>query len=75
MTILEVIDKGKGMPVQQSTEFRQEGLHALGVGLRGMEERMRQLGGGLELLSSPRGTTVVASVPVEAPSIVDAASA
>lgn len=75
MTILEVIDKGKGMPVQQSSEFKQGELHALGVGLRGMEERMRQLGGGLELLSSPRGTTVVASVPVEAPSIIDSPSA
>jgi len=75
MTILEVIDKGKGMPVQNSPEFKREGLHALGVGLRGMEERMRQLGGGLELLSSPRGTTVVASVPVEAPSIIDSPSA
>src|ERR1700733_1828772 len=75
MTILEVIDKGKGMPTQQSSEFKQDGLHALGVGLRGMEERMRQLGGGLELLSSPRGTTVVASVPVEAPSIIDSPSA
>jgi PAS domain S-box-containing protein len=75
ITILEVIDNGKGMPTQHSAEFKHEGLHALGVGLRGMEERMRQLGGGLELLSSPRGTTVVASVPVGAPSITDAASA
>jgi two-component system NarL family sensor kinase len=75
MTILEVIDKGKGMPVQNSPEFKREGLHALGVGLRGMEERMRQLGGGLELLSTSRGTTVVASVPVEVSSIVDSPSA
>jgi PAS domain S-box-containing protein len=75
MTILEVSDKGKGMPAQHSTEFKQDGVHALGVGLRGMEERMRQLGGGLELQSSPRGTTVVASVPVEAPSIIDSPSA
>jgi PAS domain S-box-containing protein len=75
MTILEVSDKGKGLPAQHSTEFKHDGIHALGVGLRGMEERMRQLGGGLELQSSPRGTTVVASVPVEAPSIIDSPSA
>ncbi len=75
MTVLEVSDKGKGMPVQVASEFKQGELHALGVGLRGMEERMRQLGGELELLSSPRGTTVVASVPVEVASIIDTASA
>jgi PAS domain S-box-containing protein len=75
MTVMEVADNGKGMPTQHSSEFKQEALHALGVGLRGMEERMRQLGGGLELLSNSRGTTVVASVPVEAPSIIDSPSA
>jgi signal transduction histidine kinase len=64
-TILEVTDEGKGLPAENSGESTQEGLHVLGVGLRGMEERMRQLGGGLELFSSPRGTTVIASVPVE----------
>jgi PAS domain S-box-containing protein len=74
-TVLEVIDEGKGMPAQSSGESRQDGVPALGVGLRGMEERMRQLGGGLELLSSPRGTTVVASVPVKAPPITSATSA
>jgi PAS domain S-box-containing protein len=66
-TILEVIDEGKGLPSQKSGEGGQDGLHVLGVGLRGMEERMRQLGGGLELLSSPRGTTVIASAPIEEP--------
>jgi PAS domain S-box-containing protein len=67
-TILEVIDEGKGLPPQKSGEGAENQLHVLGVGLRGMEERMRQLGGGLELLSSPRGTTVIASVPIEEPS-------
>jgi signal transduction histidine kinase len=71
---LEVIDEGKGVPAQYSVESNQSGMHALGVGLRGMEERMRQLGGELELLSSSRGTKVIASVPTEAPSI-SAASA
>jgi len=66
-TLLEVIDEGHGMPAQNSAESRKDGSPVLGVGLRGMEERMRQLGGGLELLSSPRGTTVVASVPLEPP--------
>lgn len=68
MTILEVSDEGKGLPQEYLGESRQDGLHVLGVGLRSMEERVRQLGGGLELFSSPRGTTVIASVPVEQPS-------
>ena len=74
-TVLEVIDEGKGIPAQCSEKLREDGLPVLGVGLRGMEERMRQLGGGLELLSSPRGTTVIASVPAEAPSMTAATSA
>jgi signal transduction histidine kinase len=68
-TVLEVIDEGHGMPAQYSVESTPDGPRVLGVGLRGMEERMRQLGGGLELLSSPRGTTVIASVPLEVPAI------
>jgi PAS domain S-box-containing protein len=74
MTVLEVSDEGKGLPQQYLGESRQDGLHVLGVGLRGMEERMRQLGGGLELFSSPQETTMIASVPVEQPSIDAAAS-
>jgi PAS domain S-box-containing protein len=72
--VLEVIDEGKGMPGQYLAESRKEGLPMLGVGLRGMEERMRQLGGGLELHSSSRGTTVIASVPAESPSMAATAS-
>jgi len=32
--------------------------HMLGVGIGGMRERMEQLGGSLEIDSTPRGTTV-----------------
>jgi len=67
--VLEVIDEGHGMPAQYSVESALDGPRVLGVGLRGMEERMRQLGGALELISSARGTTVVASVPLEVPAI------
>jgi PAS domain S-box-containing protein len=68
-SVLEVIDEGKGMPAQYSVESSHPGMSALGVGLRGMEERLRQLGGELELESSSRGTKVIASVPTEAPSV------
>jgi signal transduction histidine kinase len=34
------------------------------VGLSGMRERLRELGGTLEIKSSGQGTTVIAAVPV-----------
>lgn len=37
----------------------------LGVGITGMRERLRQLGGELDIESSAHGTTVCASVPVK----------
>jgi len=35
-----------------------------GVGLRGMNERMRQLGGTLKLSSTATGTKVIATAPI-----------
>lgn len=59
--ILEVIDQGCGLRV------RGDGTVAkAGVGLAGMRERVRQLGGRFEIESSGRGTTVRAIVPGEA---------
>jgi PAS domain S-box-containing protein len=58
--VLEVRDHGKGMPAQDG----QVPPGSLGVGLRGMNERIRQLGGTLEVSSTSRGTIVTATVPV-----------
>ena len=56
--ILEVADQGHGF------EIRRDGtVSKVGVGLTGMRERMRQLGGRLVIESSGRGTTVRAIVP------------
>ena len=60
--ILEVRDEGKGAPASV-LEFSNDALGTLGVGLRGMRERVRQLGGKLELSSSEKGMTVRAVVP------------
>jgi glucose-6-phosphate-specific signal transduction histidine kinase len=39
-----------------------------GIGLRGMRERVRQLGGNVEVRSNGKGTTVVATLPfIESP--------
>ena len=63
MATLEVADEGKGVPPGILNDAGQDWTRALGVGLRGMNERMRQLGGMLNLSSSEKGTTVSASVP------------
>lgn len=73
--VLEVSDQGNGNPVANLDAAGQDCMGALGVGLRGMTERMRQLGGGLELTSTSTGTTIIATVPVGASSSVTATSA
>ena len=66
MGVLEIEDKGKGVPVHLLEQAGRDWMGALGVGVRGMNERMRQLGGTLELISSQQGTTVRAQMPVAA---------
>jgi PAS domain S-box-containing protein len=61
--VLQIRDKGNGIPTKLMEESGQDWLGSLGVGLRGMSERMRQLGGKLEVASTATGTTVTASVP------------
>jgi signal transduction histidine kinase len=62
--IVEVKDQGKGMPTC-SWESDADSIATLGVGIRGMRERVRQLNGQLEIFSSPEGTSVRASIPLE----------
>jgi len=59
--ILEVEDEGHGILVGGSAGTVED-VAALGVGLAGMRERMRQLGGALSVNTSPRGTTVQAKL-------------
>jgi PAS domain S-box-containing protein len=54
---LEVRDAGRGMPHVRDGE-PSGAEHMLGVGIGGMRERMEQLGGSLEIDSTPAGTTV-----------------
>ena len=68
--LLEVKDDGTGVPAGVLDRSGQNCIGASGVGLRGMHERLLQLGGSLELVSTPKGTTVCAKVPVEAPTAV-----
>ena len=61
--VLEIRDRGKGIPEHMLEDAGEDWLGSLGVGLRGMNERLRQLGGKLEITSTALGTTVTASVP------------
>jgi PAS domain S-box-containing protein len=63
MAILAIEDGGKGIRPDLLAEFCHEWMGGLGIGVRGMNERMRQLGGRLELASDEGGTTVTAMVP------------
>jgi PAS domain S-box-containing protein len=56
----EISDQGKGIPPARLDELS---AARIGVGVRGMEERVRQFGGTLRISSSPDGTTVTVKIP------------
>jgi PAS domain S-box-containing protein len=62
--VLEIRDQGKGLPTAMGEGLRSDLLGVAGVGLRGMRERMLQIGGTFDVVSGPSGTTVKATVPV-----------
>lgn len=62
---LEIRDVGKGIPAGLLEESSKDWMGAQGMGLRGMRERMRQLGGDLNVTSDRRGTEIRATIPLE----------
>jgi two-component system NarL family sensor kinase len=58
--LVEVKDRGKGMSAEKLSEIQS---NASGVGIRGMSERVRQLGGRISIYSDNSGTTVSVSLP------------
>jgi signal transduction histidine kinase len=58
---LEVVDFGRGMVLETPRFADGDGVR-LGVGIPGMRERVSQLGGRLEIVSGPGGTTVCATI-------------
>jgi signal transduction histidine kinase len=61
---VEVEDQGKGIPVEKQSELLSLGTP--GVGIRGMRERLRQLGGTLKITSEGNcGTKVMALLPTK----------
>jgi signal transduction histidine kinase len=64
LVTMEIEDQGKGLPASLRNLSDGE-PSTVGVGLRGMNERIRQLGGKLEMYSGQKGTVVRARVPVK----------
>jgi PAS domain S-box-containing protein len=60
---VEVQDSGKGMSAEKLAEIESS---ASGVGIRGMRERVRQLGGQIRIHSDGSGTTVSITLPTPA---------
>jgi signal transduction histidine kinase len=60
---MEIQDEGKGI---QNVTLKRDSKPAatMGVGLAGMRERVRQLGGQLEVRSTGRGTTLKVVLPL-----------
>jgi two-component system NarL family sensor kinase len=56
---VEIEDRGQGI-----VDFTSLGGQKMGVGLRGMRERIRQLSGQFEVRSGKNGTTVKATFPI-----------
>ena len=63
---LEIRDKGRGLAASKHTNEPNESeeLIEMGVGIPGMQQRLRQLGGRLEIDSNNEGTTITAVVPI-----------
>ena len=58
--LVEVRDDGKGIPPEKRVVLASSGG---GIGLRGMRERIRRLGGTVRINSSELGTSVLVSLP------------
>ncbi|MFZ0500054.1 MAG: histidine kinase [Steroidobacteraceae bacterium] len=61
--VLEIEDAGRGMPAAEASDPASSGRFA-GVGVAGMRERIRQLGGTFEVESTASGTLVRACIPL-----------
>jgi two-component system NarL family sensor kinase len=75
--VLSVRDFGKGFPVVIQGSKSGRALSRIGVGIRGMQERVRQLGGTISIRNADPGTLVEIHFPLATkpnPDMQDAAS-
>jgi two-component system NarL family sensor kinase len=59
---VEIEDAGKGIPLEKQSALQSSAQ--TGVGFRGMRERLRRLGGTLQVSSNGQGTRVTAILPL-----------
>jgi signal transduction histidine kinase len=64
--VLEIQDFGRGLPPQVMERFQRTGTGS-GVGLAGIRERVKELGGDFTIHSNSNGTTLRAMVPLLSP--------
>jgi len=60
---LEIGDNGKGMSPEVLASLTGS-VAQVGVGIRGMRERARQLGGKFRIKSDGTGTTIIVAMPI-----------
>jgi len=60
---VEISDRGRGAPASVSSE-KKEFWFKIAVGIRSMQERVKLIGGELDIDSSGRGTTVRVTIPL-----------
>lgn len=63
--IAEICDEGRGIPEETLKGFH-DGTRLPGVGIAGMRERIRDMGGHFEVRSSVKGTTIAVRMPLPA---------
>lgn len=61
--IVEIRDQGRGIAAEKREKAASG--HLSGVGLRGMQERIAQLGGRIDIKSNATGTAIIARLPIE----------
>jgi signal transduction histidine kinase len=72
--LLDVWDNGGGFEPSKARAGHREPAGQRGFGLSGMRQRLNQVGGGLEIESTPNhGTAICAGVPVEPQAVAEGA--
>jgi PAS domain S-box-containing protein len=71
--VLEIVDEGRGIPAERLTVIGS--LGSSGLGLRGVQQRVKAFGGKLEISSNASGTVVRANIPIFAKRVAEHAAA
>lgn len=62
---LLIRDEGQGIPAEKLEDHQHDGAR-IGVGIRGMRERVMQLGGNIQITAGNPGTSIAITIPLAA---------